>query len=476
MFYTNNEIIQHLKFFSKGRCLVVCSWLLGMFFLQSACAQNLTLRTLANLPGKLSETSGLEVTSNDTLWSHNDSGGDPVLYAIDTNGTILDSTRLSNGLNRDWEELAQDPSGNVYIGDFGNNGNGRRDLVIYKLAADSLGEGLSAAGTIRFNYPDQPAFPPVPARLHYDMEAMVAFDDSLYLFSKNRTDPYDGYTRLYRLPTDTGTYQAELIDSFNTGPGPKEFAWVTAADIRPDGKQLALLSSNKVYLFSCYPGRQFFKGAFKTLSITFSQKEALCWADTGRIFVTDEALNMFLPQTLYTADMGAYNWLPEAVLPGDTAVVGALQLDVTNAGRVGASYAWSTGETTPSIMASSPGVYWVVVTAPNGCMARDTVEVSFLVNAIGPALSDLQVEVMGHPGVGGKRPAIKYWLPKAGRVELGWTNVATGAYRVVLAERQKLGQYFLPDGAAYWPAGSGVYLFSVRWKGYVLYRRVVLGE
>jgi gliding motility-associated-like protein len=44
-----------------------------------------------------------------------------------------------------------------------------------------------------------------------------------------------------------------------------------------------------------------------------------------------------------------------------------------NAGNSGASYLWSTGETSQSISVSSAGTYWVVV-ALNNCLAKDTVK------------------------------------------------------------------------------------------------------
>ncbi len=62
------------------------------------------------------------------------------------------------------------------------------------------------------------------------------------------------------------------------------------------------------------------------------------------------------------------------------------QSAVLNAGNSGSTYLWSTGATTQSITVSTPGTYIVNVTSPNGCSARDTVNISvsgLLVN-LGP--------------------------------------------------------------------------------------------
>ena len=83
------------------------------------------------LPDTVSETSGL-IFHNGKLITHNDSGGRPELYEIDT--TSLEITRtvtIENIENIDWEDIAQDDT-HIYIGDFGNNGGDRTDLKIYK--------------------------------------------------------------------------------------------------------------------------------------------------------------------------------------------------------------------------------------------------------------------------------------------------------------------------------------------------------
>ncbi|WP_240743145.1 hypothetical protein, partial [Ilyomonas limi] len=86
-----------------------------------------------NLNTKLNETSGL-LWWNNQVWTHNDSGGEPALYAVDSStGKIIRKVTVSNATNIDWEDLAQDDN-YIYIGDFGNNAQGNRnDLKIYKV-------------------------------------------------------------------------------------------------------------------------------------------------------------------------------------------------------------------------------------------------------------------------------------------------------------------------------------------------------
>jgi hypothetical protein len=54
------------------------------------------------------------------FWVHNDSGNPPALFAIRRDGTIAREFRLAVP-NVDWEDIAIDDSGHLYIGDIGNN-------------------------------------------------------------------------------------------------------------------------------------------------------------------------------------------------------------------------------------------------------------------------------------------------------------------------------------------------------------------
>ncbi len=229
-------------------------------------SQTVNISVKATLPSVLNESSGLETINRNNIWSHNDSGGEPKLYNFDSTGTLLRTLKILNVPNIDWEDLTRDSVGNFYIGDFGNNLNDRQDLKIYKIPAPSNITGDSVIPQeINFTYSNQFAFPPANPLKNFDMEAMIAFHDSLYLFSKDRSDPYSGYTKLYKLPKVPGTYVAELIDSFYTGPGPFISYSITSADISPDRSKLILLGYSKCWLFQILVGTISFQVLFNNL-------------------------------------------------------------------------------------------------------------------------------------------------------------------------------------------------------------------
>src|SRR5689334_12926657 len=62
---------------------------------------------LADVP----EASGLTISRrhDGLLWTHNDSGNEPVLFAIDTSGRARGRVRVSARL-RDWEDISAAPA------------------------------------------------------------------------------------------------------------------------------------------------------------------------------------------------------------------------------------------------------------------------------------------------------------------------------------------------------------------------------
>ena len=261
---------------------------------------------MQRLPTALRESSGILTYNGSTVWTHNDSGGEPILYEIDVqSGGLLHIVTLAGVKNIDWEDITKDERGNIFIGDFGNNRQNRKNLCIYKIENPSL---LPASATviperIGFNFSDQTAFPPPKKQRNFDCEAFVYYRDSLYLFSKNHTKPYNGYTKMYRLPAAEGDYTAELVDSFKTGKLAAT-SWITSAAVSPNGKQLALLSSDKVFLFSNWQGASFFKGNLRKIPLgTLSQKEAICFSTNWILWIGDERTAKLVGGNIYSFDL-----------------------------------------------------------------------------------------------------------------------------------------------------------------------------
>ncbi len=225
------------------------------------------------MPVCLNESSGLSKAWQDGYyWTHNDSGGSPELYMIDTQGYIFDTLAIPNANNYDWEDLAKDNLGNIYVGDFGNNSNNRKDLVIYKRSHDIVEQ-------ISFKYPDQ-MFTQNESRI-FDCEAFFWANNSLYLITKSWEKGVKN-SRMYVLPDTPGDYTAKLLGNLDIK------AQITGADISPNGKRFALISYGKVFIFNVLNGNIDFTNPAKCIKIGKGQTEAIVFENDQKLVFTNE--------------------------------------------------------------------------------------------------------------------------------------------------------------------------------------------
>ena len=263
------------------------------------------LHTLTLLPPLITESSGIEVSGPNKVWTFNDGGGAAALYLVDTSGNLLKTLEIDGAWNRDWEDIAQDDQGNVYIANTGNNSNDNTDLTIFKIPNPDTVQGTSVtAEVISFAYEDQWSFPPPDDSLNFDCEALWWYNGNLYLCTKNRTVPFDGIAYLYRIPDIPGQYVAEKTGAFDTGGTNMLNYWITAGDVSPDGSKLALLSSDKMWVFYDFTGDDFFSGQHIQVDFpSFTQKEGICFASETRLYLTDEETFPGFGRNLYSIEL-----------------------------------------------------------------------------------------------------------------------------------------------------------------------------
>jgi len=250
-----------------------------------------------DLSTTLNETSGLIWWKN-RIWSHNDGGNAPAFYAMKVNSNAITATiSVTNATNVDWEDIAQDDS-YIYIGDFGNNAQGNRTyLKIYKIAKADVEAGNSVTATvINFSYNDQTDFTPKGNNnTNFDCEAMIAYGDSIFLFSK---DWVDNKTRLYKLPKTPGTYQAINIGELNVQ------GLITGAEIVPDKRVIVLTGYSAtitpfIFLLYDFTGNNFFAANKRKVQLnqTFTQMEGICSKTPTSFFVSNERFSQLFITT-----------------------------------------------------------------------------------------------------------------------------------------------------------------------------------
>ncbi len=243
----------------------------------------------SELPEEVRETSGL-FFHNGRLWTHNDSGGKPILFALDTTSfEVVQRITLSHAKNKDWEDVCTDGE-NVYVGDFGNNKGKRKNLRIYTFPLSALpaeGDATVDVDSITFCFGDQTIFVHKKQEHDYDCETMFATEDCIYLFSKGWAT---GTTRMYRLPKTPGDYVAEVVNGFDSQ------GLLTGADYDRENHILVLVGYVRdvwkpfMYLIFDFDenGVKLDNRRFEMPQLTGAQTEGVCFFDDGRCFVSAE--------------------------------------------------------------------------------------------------------------------------------------------------------------------------------------------
>ena len=248
------------------------------------------------LDGTLDETSGLAASGRfpDTMWLLQDGGNDARLHAISRRGTRYASLRVDGVRNTDWEDLAAFAwHGRHYllIADTGDNGGLRRTLLLHVVPEpDRLEDGatLKPAWSIAFRWPDG-------AR---DCEAVAvdAHAGTILLVSKKRHP-----AELFALPLrpGPGVATARKVATLASPPAPAAKSGdkvdarraalgrqVTAADLSPDGRTLAVLTYDRLLLYPRATGESWARAVGRaphTRALPWlHQAEAVAWLPDGK--------------------------------------------------------------------------------------------------------------------------------------------------------------------------------------------------
>lgn len=265
------------------RVFVICSLLVS-------CSNYGQLTFITKLPKKLSENSGIAIAGDSMVWFIEDNGNPDELYLVNYKGELLAEIEIDNAKNDDWEDLATDGLGNIFIGDFGNNDNDRDDLMIYKVVLpNNTKVDIIKAEVIAYTYPEQKEFPPKREKRLYDAEALFYHQNNLYMFTKNRASPFTGKSLFYRLPADKGEHEAQLIGEF-TPCKEERSCQITSADISPDGKTIAVLGYGKLWLITDFSLKNFKRKKVREIDLGVrTQLEAVCFKSNRELLLSDEA-------------------------------------------------------------------------------------------------------------------------------------------------------------------------------------------
>ena len=247
--------------------------ILLLFALACKSPGNLTLEGSIN--NSLEEVSAAETSHrySDVIWTIEDSGNDNDLIALNKRGKILQYVAIENAKNKDWEDLTSDTEGNIYIGDFGNNGEDREEFKIYKVSHKDLNKKTARAEVITFTLPDEDD--------SKDFESFFIYNNYFYIISKASKDFI-----VFKVPNTIGQHKAKIVSQYNfEGKDNK----ITSADISSDGKTIVFLNHDKLWKVSNFNGEDFFSGTIEKLVFNNNtQKEGICFSNNSSVIITDE--------------------------------------------------------------------------------------------------------------------------------------------------------------------------------------------
>ncbi len=250
--------------------------------LQRAFGKPLPLCALTDT--RLDESSGVAPSVNQAgVWyTHNDSGDTSRFFRFKESGEVTGVFSLKGASAVDWEDMASasvDGTGWLYFGDIGDNLLVRKDIRVYRVA-EPAGEGRSLEGFDSYvlKYPDG----------SHNAEALMVRQDTgdVYVVTKS-TGTTCGVYKLAS-PKASGTYTLAKVGDIKVGGAIEGSRLVTAGDISPDGRHVAVRTYLAAYEFEA--GSDFdawVKGAPRSIKTAFEvQGEGIAYARDGRSLVT----------------------------------------------------------------------------------------------------------------------------------------------------------------------------------------------
>lgn len=240
----------------------------------------------------ISESSGLASSrcNPGVLWTHNDSGNDNSIFALNEKGEVLATFRVTGTTNRDWEDMAtlRDKDGDcfLFIGDIGNNGRYRDNLMVYKIPEPEVGargnpgiQSTARPKVLRFSYVDS----------RQDAEALLVhpLTEAIYVITKHSKKK----SRVYKVFADGKARKIAEIEIPSIRKG-----FTTGGDIDPAGTRVIVSDYLAGFEFVLTDGAGDFDEIWKQKPKVVDlgvreQGEAVAYSSDGKsVFATSEGI------------------------------------------------------------------------------------------------------------------------------------------------------------------------------------------
>jgi hypothetical protein len=175
------------------------------------------------------------------FWVHNDSGNPPAMFAVKADGSVVRTYRVE-APNVDWEDIAIDDSGHLYLGDIGNNDNRLPLRAIYRIDEPDP----TAPATDLPIKPTLSTYYRFPEKGRFDAESLFVDHGRAFVISKR----FDGQeAEVFAIPLDPPAplFRAALPERVASLPECTEPA--TGASLSTDGQRLAVVTTRAARVY-----------------------------------------------------------------------------------------------------------------------------------------------------------------------------------------------------------------------------------
>ncbi len=221
------------------------------------------------------------------FWVHNDSGNPPSIFAIRSDGRIIREFRLEIP-NIDWEDIAIDDQGHLYVGDIGNNLGALPTRAIYRIDEPDPSQPpagpLKSTAVVRYASPRENRF---------DAESLEYDQGNAIVIAKYR----DGReAEIFSVAFDTAKPPLKPVEPRSLGRLAGFIEPATGSDLSTDRKLLAVCSSAVTRIYRREDGGKLGWKLVSEVRYPRAQIEGICWdgsdlilvAEGGAIFRTTE--------------------------------------------------------------------------------------------------------------------------------------------------------------------------------------------
>ena len=267
-------------------------WQTACLAQQPRAAQRVELQSAA-----LTESSGVAVSTLDPqlVWTHNDSGDAPRLFAFARDGRCVAEVSLDSAKAIDWEDVCsfrRDGKSFLAVGDVGDNLHNRKFVTIYVIEEPALEAAIEIRQQLETSVFQRIDLTYAGGAINCEALAYDSRTDQFCLATKENLR-----SRLYHVSAQPAPSQQRLVALADQIVG---LPLVTAADISSDGQRLVIATYGPACMI-----RRLGDGTWDTRPDSLEmialpvrkQGESICFSDDETaLLITSE----FAPTPLWT--------------------------------------------------------------------------------------------------------------------------------------------------------------------------------